>query len=109
MKQTILPPPPEMRVCKCCGRELPIDSYRLNRWGTRNQTCNGCVALKYREARKAKKVSELDSLRQQLAEARQLRLQDFQPRELMLRLRELGYEGTLTYIEKHTIDITKMN
>ena len=38
-----------------------------------------------------------------------MRLRDFQPRELMIALKELGYEGTLTYVERHTIDITKVD
>lgn len=56
-----------------------------------------------------KKKEDLDDLRKQLAEARALRLQDFQPRELMIRLRELGYEGTLVYTQRHEIDITKVD
>ena len=56
-----------------------------------------------------KKRDEIDDLRRQVEEARQLRLRDFQPRELMIRLRELGYEGTLIYTQRHEIDITKVD
>lgn len=56
-----------------------------------------------------KKHDETADLRRQVEEARQLRLRDFQPRELMIRLRELGYEGTLIYTQRHEIDITKVD
>lgn len=69
--------------------------------------CSECLSRKQSEGHKKK--DELAELRQQLSEARALRLKDFQPRELMIRLRELGYEGTLTYTEKRVIDITKIN
>jgi hypothetical protein len=59
-------------------------------------------------ARKAKKIDEVAELRRQLEEARRLRLSEFQPRELMIALKKLGYEGTLTYVEQHVIDITKI-
>ena len=59
-------------------------------------------------ARKAKKIDEVAELRQQLEEARRLRLSEFQPRELMIALKKLGYEGTLTYVQRHEIDITKI-
>lgn len=102
----ITPPPTETQVCKCCGRELPIGQFSNNRWGLM-KTCKECVSRKFSESRK--KRDELEELRQQLSEARALRLKDFQPRELMIRLRELGYEGVLTYTQRHEIDITKVD
>lgn len=59
-------------------------------------------------ARKAKKIDEVAELRRQLEEARRLRLREFEPRELMKALKNMGYEGTLTYVEQHVIDITKI-
>lgn len=105
MKQVILPPP-ETQVCKSCGRELPISQFRRNRFGLL-QTCKECMGKKKSEG--LKKRDELDDLRRQVEEARQLRLRDFQPRELMIRLRELGYEGVLTYTQRHEIDIAKVD
>lgn len=93
-------------MCKCCGRELPISQFRRNGFGL-IKTCVNCVERKKSEGRK--KHDEIADLRRQVEEARQLRLRDFQPRELMIRLRELGYEGTLTYTQRHEIDITKVN
>ena len=71
------------------------------------QTCNECMSRKKSEGRK--KHDEVDDLRRKVEEARQLRLRDFQPRELMIRLRELGYEGVLTYTQRHEIDIAKVD
>lgn len=35
-------------------------------------------------------------------------LKDYTPRELMLELKRRGYEGTLSYTERKTIDIGRM-
>jgi len=109
MEQTLkLPPPTELQtqVCKCCGRELPVSQFGRGGYGLR-KTCKECVSQKRSEGRK--KRDETADLRRQVEEARQLRLRDFQPRELMIRLRELGYEGVLTYTQRHEIDITKVD
>lgn len=42
------------------------------------------------------------------AEKRQLCLADFTPRELMAELKRRGYEGKLTYVETHTIDLSTL-
>lgn len=86
----------ETQKCKCCGRELPIEMFKMTRWGTRTQVCHDCD-LEHRQAnRKAKQYS-----------ARQLTLQDYTPRELMMEeLARRGYEGKLTYTRVETIDIT---
>lgn len=47
-------------------------------------------------------------LRRHLEKARRMRLSEFKPRELMIALKELGYEGILTYVQRHEIDITKI-
>ena len=101
-------PPTELQtqVCKCCGRELPVSQFGRGGYGL-HKTCNECMGKKKSEGRK--KRDEIADLRRQVEEARQLRLRDFQPRELMIRLRELGYEGVLTYTQRHEIDITKVD
>lgn len=35
-------------------------------------------------------------------------LKDYTPRELMVELARRGYEGVLTYTERKTIDITRL-
>ena len=85
----------ETQKCKCCGRELPVENFKMTRWSTRAQVCNDC-ALEHRKGNhKAKQYG-----------ARQLTLQDYTPRELMEELARRGYEGKLTYTRVETIDIT---
>lgn len=101
----ITPPNAATQVCKCCGRELPIEQFSRGGFGLR-KTCKECIGKKRKERKK--NAEEIAELRRQLEEARRLRLSEFKPRELMIALKELGYEGTLTYIQKHEIDITKI-
>lgn len=106
MEQELRTTPPETQRCKCCGRELPVVNFGRTGFGIMH-TCRECVG-KNRKGNK-KKANELDDLRRQLQEARTLRLRDFQPRELMIELRNRGYEGTLTYTEVRKIDITQVD
>lgn len=101
----ITPPNAATRVCKCCGRELPIEQFGHGGFGLL-KTCKECIGKQRKENRK--KIDEVAELRRQLEEARRLRLSEFKPRELMIALKELGYEGKLTYIQRHEIDITKI-
>ena len=94
-----------VRVCKVCNRELPADEFIKNAWGTTN-VCKECHSQKVKEG-----VEKRKKLKQQAVDAvnaRNLRLQDFKPRELMLRLKELGYEGTLTYTRVEKIDLSNI-
>ena len=100
--------PPETQVCKCCGRELPLENFTRGGFGLL-KTCKECLGKNRSNGQKQKKMNELDDLRRQLQEARALRLKDFKPRELMIELRNRGYEGTLTYTEVRKIDITQVD
>ena len=99
------PPNAATQVCKCCGRELPIEQFGHGGFGLL-KTCKECIGKQRKENRK--KTDEVAELRRQLEEARRMRLSEFKPRELMIALKELGYEGTLTYVQRHVIDITKI-
>ena len=93
------------KICKCCGRELPIEEFVKNAFGATN-VCKECNRNNRSEARR-----RMNALKQQAIDAvnaRALRLEDFTPRELMVRLKELGYEGTLTYTRVEKIDIQKL-
>ena len=96
----------ETMVCKCCGRELPIDQFRVTHLG-RRQTCDECISKKSSET-KAKK-REANENAQKAQDARALRLQDFSPRELMKELKRRGYDGELQYVEVHTIDLATID
>lgn len=80
----------ETKKCKCCGRELPLSEFSRNGWGVLS-TCKDCVAKKKKENREEKKA--LRNFDEEIAKAKKARLSDFTPRELMLRLKELGYIG----------------
>lgn len=96
----------ETKVCKDCGRELPITNFKLSRWGQRVAVCTECT-VKKRKANKIKKEismkAEVEAQRAREQERAQI-LQTFLPCELMRELKRRGYEGTLTL--KQEIDIT---
>lgn len=93
------------RVCKCCGIQKPIEEFTMTR-GNYNHVCKECANKKKRETWDKKKVNR--NLEEELANARKLRLADFTPRELMQELKRKGYEGKLTYVETHTIDLSTL-
>lgn len=41
----------ETKICKTCGRELPVTSFRLSKGGTKVATCNDCINEKRAESR----------------------------------------------------------
>lgn len=95
----------ETKICKCCGRELPIDDFRVTKLGRRN-TCNECVSKKTADAKK--RIKSGLTFEEELEKAKTLRLQDFTPRELMAELKRRGYDGKLTFTQVIEIDISKI-
>ena len=95
----------EIKTCSCCGQEKPLSEYNKNAWGYKTicRECENKHRAEKKEERKALKQQAIDAVN-----ARNLRLQDFTPRELMLRLKELGYEGTLKCVRTEVIDISKL-
>ena len=98
-------PPTATKVCKCCGRELSVSEFRRTKLGVMN-TCQECVRQHQITAKLDKKLAKLK--KDEVSEARSMRLEDFTPRQLMARLKELGYEGKLTYTRTETIDLAKL-
>lgn len=41
----------ETKICKVCGRELPLSQFANNRYGTPLSTCRECVNEKRTQAR----------------------------------------------------------
>lgn len=93
----------ETKVCECCGRELPLDQFIKRTFGLA-RICKKCNGERIREARERKNSAK--NLEQELENAKQMRLHEFTPRELMEELASRGYTGKLTYTETHTIDIS---
>ena len=96
-----------LKKCRCCGRELPISNFKKGRWGVVS-VCNECDKQHRAENRQARIDKAKQKVEDVRAENRQLCLSDFSPRELMKRLRDLGYTGKLTYVETHTIDLNTL-
>ena len=76
--------------------------FRMSGFG-RQKTCIECVSKKTQ----AKKVErqEIEQLKNDVDDARKLRIQDFQPRELMAELKRRGYEWTdMIYTEVRRVN-----
>jgi len=93
----------ELRKCTCCGRELPLDQFMTFNYGL-SKTCRECHGKKIVEAKQKKRY--MKNSEQRILDARNLRLADFTPREMMEELARRGYAGKLTFTQVHEIDIT---
>lgn len=91
----------ETKICSCCGKELPITDFAIRGVkGHKGKTvitsvCKSCMADKVAHGRN-KAVDK----------AKEMRLQDFTPRELMQELARRGYEGKLRFVQVQEVDIT---
>ena len=95
----------ETKVCKECGRELPVENFKMSRWGGRVDVCTECATRKLRENKAKRKEAERVEKEQKVQASRNLKLCEFTPRELMQELARRGYKGTLQYVQIHEIDI----
>ena len=96
-----------LKVCRCCGRELSLDHFKRGRYGYVS-VCLDCDKKHRAEKRQARIDEQKKKVEDLRAENRKLCLSDFEPRELMEELKRRGYEGNLTYTETHTIDLSKL-
>lgn len=98
----------ETKICKCCGKELPITEFGTGKGHgvvfTRN-VCTSCMKGKQREGHAARKAKKEITHAEELEQARCMRIKDFTPRELMEELARRGYTGKLQFTEVHEIDI----
>jgi hypothetical protein len=90
----------ETKVCKYCGRELPVEDFYRNGFGV-TSCCKECHTRKVQEGKQKKK--EIQEQVDASANARHLRISEFTPRELMEELKRRGYEFTMRYVETHII------
>ena len=96
------------KVCKVCGRTLEIWNFKASRWGGRVNVCTECATKKLRENKQKRIDEQKKKVEDVRAENRQLCLADFSPRELMAELKRRGYDGKITYVETHTIDLSTL-
>lgn len=97
----------ETKVCKCCGKELPITEFRKGKASGVEfvvSVCKTCMRNKLIDGHAKRKLQKVKSHEQELAEAKIMRLSDFTPRELMAELKRRGYEFKMEYTETHIID-----
>lgn len=91
------------KVCRVCGKELPLSAY------FRNATYKDGYMTKCKECIKKEEKERNDRNRAIIRQASMNSgkpLSAYTPRELMAELARRGYSGKLEYVEKHTIDIT---
>lgn len=97
------------KVCTRCGRTLPIENFGTHgRYGVMS-ICKECNS----KARSKPHTTRLDKFsKEELVAELQRRgyklMADPTPRELMLRLKAMGYDGELTYTKVEKIDISKL-
>lgn len=96
------------KICRDCGRELPIERFKRNRYGERVSVCLDCDTRKRRENKEKKRLRAAMDARQLMLkeEEDKTALSTFTPRQLMEELARRGYKGELTFVQK--IDITKL-
>lgn len=101
------------KTCKRCGRTLPIDDFGTHtRYGVKS-VCIECEHTARSNARRGVKKNPLARFSKEklIAELRGRGLNIMAsptPREMMLRLKEMGYDGELKYTKVETIDISKL-
>ena len=107
----------ETKICKKCGRELPLENFSKNaktKDGLQNH-CRACASEYSRNIWKRKKAQKKENERIEFEKKYKIytnkELAKFTPRELILELKARGYVGTLLYeeviVNKHFIDLAK--
>lgn len=112
----------ETKVCKHCGRELPLSDFYTNSkakdgYATYCKVCNNAISVEYaRKRRERKKAEAKENERMEFEKNYKIytckELAPFTPRELMLELKARGYTGDLLYqevkITEHRINLSKL-
>lgn len=100
------------KTCTRCGRTLPIESFSKDSRTAdgHRHICNECEHTSRSKGRggKLSKFSK-EELVAELQRRGYKLLADPTPRELMLRLKAMGYDGELTYTKVEKIDIGKLD
>lgn len=88
----------EKKVCKVCGRELPLSHFRKNHLSQDGyvSTCTQCVTRKRKEG----EDKTLDVTPPQGMQGGNPELSAFTPRELMAELKARGFKGKLSIVRE---------
>lgn len=101
----------ETKVCKTCGRELPVENFhkgRANGVEFVMSICHECWHERQIAGRRKAKEKRVTKQIDLVEDAKRKRLSEFTPRELMLELKRRGYEGELAFVEVHKIDLSSL-
>lgn len=100
----------ETKICVCCGKVLPIESFGRNRQSSdgRMVTCKECTNKRYRENYKKRKSTVTPTAPSPTAttktklddDGRNPDLAKFHARELIAELKARNYTGTIYYTQK---------
>ena len=82
---------PVTKVCKSCGKEMPIDVFPKNKnsHDGHSNLCRECLSASKSAANKKRHSNNPERP-----------LARFTPRQLMEELRLRGYDGELTYVQR---------
>ena len=81
-----------MKVCKGCGRKLPLSAFALHD-KSKDGHMSECKECRRRKSSKASKGNPLEK---------------FTARQLMHELNRRGYDGEISYVEVHKIRLSDM-
>lgn len=90
----------ETKVCKGCGKELPLDQFFHNRYGATGY-CNDCMSAK--RGKKPLPVSEQVAEEKPVSKPRKRYIENVADEELVEELKRRGYAGTLTKRKEFTL------
>lgn len=97
------------KTCKKCGKTLPIEDFGRNRYGI-TSVCKTCEHENRSKGAKSRKKTALakyskEELLAELESRGYSIMASPTPRELILRLKKLGYDGEITFTEVKRINI----
>lgn len=99
----------ETKVCACCGKTYPITEFKkIGRRGGGYSVltiCQTCMKARQKAGKEKKRQERQEVEEKKFIEAKNLRLIDFTPRELMQELAKRGYKGKLVFTQVREIDI----
>lgn len=101
------------KQCKRCGRVLPIENFGAHAHYGVKSVCKECEHKARSAGRKGIMKNQLAKFSKEelVAELQNRGLKIMAsptPREMMLRLKAMGYDGDLKYTEVKTINLSKL-